>query len=199
MGSPLSLTLRTQGYEPWEGYKMKRKITSLGLIAALLSLYMLLPLSAASAQKKTSPETTFPVSFVGTTAAGAVNFVGTLSIQKFDVQNNQVVAVGTLTGQVTGAVVGLVQNLLVTIPLIDANADACEILHLELGPIDLNLLGLVVHVDRIVVDITAQPGPGNLLGNLLCAIAGLLDQPGAPLNIIADLLNSLLDLLRFLR
>ena len=178
---------------------MKRKITSLGLIAALISLYMLLPLSAVSAQKKASPETTFPVSFVGTTAAVAVNFVGTLSIQKFDVQNNQVVAIGTLTGQVTGAIAGLVQNLSVAIPLIDANQEACEILHLELGPIDLNLLGLVVHVDRIVIDITAQPGPGNLLGNLLCAIAGLLDQPGAPLNIIADLLNSLLDLLRFLR
>ena len=178
---------------------MKRKITSIGLIAALISLYVLLPLNATSAQKRTSPETTFPVSLVGQTAAGAVNFVGTLNIQKFDVQNNQVVAIGTLTGQVTGAVVGLVQNLLVTIPLIDANQEACEILHLELGPIDLNLLGLVVHVDRIVIDITAQPGPGNLLGNLLCAIAGLLDQPGAPLNIIQDLLNSLLDLLRFLR
>ena len=178
---------------------MKQKITSLGLIAALISLYVLLPLSAASAQKRTSPETTFPVSFVGTSAAGAVNFVGTFSIQKFDVQNNQVVAIGQLTGQVTGAVTGLVQNLLVTIPLIDANQEACEILHLELGPIDLNLLGLVVHVDQIVIDITAQPGPGNLLGNLLCAIAGLLDQPGAPLNIIADLLNSLLELLRFLR
>jgi len=185
--------------EPWEGYKMNRKLTSIALIATLMSMYMLLPLNGASAQKKTSPETTFPVSFVGTTAAGAVNFVGTLSLQKFDVQNNQVVAIGTLTGQVTGAVVGLVQNLLVTIPLIDANQEACEILHLELGPIDLNLLGLVVHVDRIVIDITAQPGPGNLLGNLLCAIAGLLDQPGAPLDIIQDLLNSLLDLLRFLR
>lgn|SRR5687767_1935531 len=185
--------------KPWEGYNMKRNVISLALIAALMSVYVLLPLSAASAQKRTSPETTFPVSFVGTSTAGAVNFVGTLSVQKFDVQNNQVVAIGTLTGQVTGAIVGLVQNLLVTIPLLDANQEACEILHLELGPIDLNLLGLVVHVDRIVIDITAQPGPGNLLGNLLCAIAGLLDQPGAPLDIIADLLNSLLDLLRFLR
>ena len=82
-------------------------------------------------------------------------------IQKFDVQNNKVVAIGNLTGQVTGAIVGTVQNLLVTIPVIDANADACEILHLELGPIDLNLLGLVVHVDRIVIDISAQPGPGQ--------------------------------------
>lgn len=181
---------------------MNRRVVSIGLILALISLCMLLPASGVSAQKgvRSTPETTFPVSFVGTTAAGAVNFVGTMSIQKFDVQNNQVVAIGSLTGQVTGAVVGLVQNLLVTIPLIDANSTtACEILHLELGPIDLNLLGLVVHVDQIVIDISAQPGPGNLLGNLLCAIAGLLDTPGAPLNIIQDLLNSLLDLLRFLR
>ncbi len=169
------------------------------LIVVLMSLCVVIPTVTAQKVKSGSPETTFPVSFVGTTAAGAVNFVGTLSFQKFDVQNNQVMAIGSLTGQVTGAIVGTVQNLLVTIPLIDANADACEILHLELGPIDLNLLGLVVHVDQIVIDISAQPGPGNLLGNLLCAIAGLLDQPGAPLSIIADLLNSLLDLLRFLR
>src|SRR5688500_19310983 len=81
---------------------MKRKITSIGLIVALMSMYVLLSFSAASAQKRTSPETTFPVSFVGKTAAGAVNFVGTLTLQKFEVQNNQVVAVGTLTGQVTG-------------------------------------------------------------------------------------------------
>ena len=178
---------------------MRRKLVSVGLIMALMSLCVIVPTVTAQKVKGGAPETTFPVSFVGTTAAGAVNFAGTMSIQKFDVQNNQVVAIGTLTGQVTGAVVGTVQNLLVTIPLIDADAEACEILHLELGPIDLNLLGLVVHVDQIVIDITAQPGPGNLLGNLLCAIAGLLDQPDAPLNIIADLLNSLLDLLRFLR
>ena len=181
---------------------MTRRLFSLGLAAALLSVFTFLPADLASAQKKGggsgSPETTFPVSFVGTSTAGAVNFVGTLSLQKFDVQNDQVVAIGSLTGTLTGAVAGVVTNLLVTIPVIDANADACEILHLELGPIDLNLLGLVVHVDRIVIDITAQPGPGNLLGNLLCAIAGLFDA-NAPLDIIADLLGSLLDVLRWAR
>ena len=50
-------------------------------------------------------------------------------------------------------------------------------MHLTLGPLDLNLLGLVVHLDRVVLDITAQQGAGNLLGNLLCAVAGLLDPP----------------------
>jgi hypothetical protein len=52
---------------------------------------------------------------------------------------------------------------------------ACPILHLVLGPLDLDLLGLQVHLDRVVLNVDAQPGPGNLLGNLLCAVAGLLD------------------------
>ncbi len=30
--------------------------------------------------------------------------------------------------------------------------------------------------NRVVLDIVADPGPGNLLGNLLCLIAGLLDD-----------------------
>ena len=51
----------------------------------------------------------------------------------------------------------------------------CDILHLVLGPLDLNLLGLQINLNRVVLDIVAIPGPGNLLGNLLCAVAGLLD------------------------
>lgn len=56
-----------------------------------------------------------------------------------------------------------------------AAAAPCDILHLVLGPLDLDLLGLQVHLNRIVLDIVAQSGAGNLLGNLLCAVAGLLD------------------------
>ncbi len=67
---------------------------------------------------------------------------------------------------------------------------ACDILHLILGPLDLDLLGLQVHLDKIVLDIVAATGAGNLLGNLLCAITGLLD--GGPL---AGLLGQLNDLL----
>jgi len=68
---------------------------------------------------------------------------------------------------------------------------ACDILHLVLGPLDLDLLGLVVHLDKVVLDITAVPGAGNLLGNLLCAVAGLLD--GGPLAGLLAQLNSLLN------
>jgi hypothetical protein len=61
----------------------------------------------------------------------------------------------------------------------------CPILHLALGPIHLDLLGLVVDTSPICLAVDADAGPGNLLGNLLCAVAGLLDQ-GIPLGAILD-------------
>jgi hypothetical protein len=57
--------------------------------------------------------------------------------------------------------------------------------------LNLNLLGLEVDLNQIVLDITGQTGAGNLLGNLLCAIAGLLDSPGG----LARLLNQILGVL----
>jgi hypothetical protein len=71
----------------------------------------------------------------------------------------------------------------------------CQILNLVLGPLDLNLLGLKVHLDRVVLNIFATPGPGNLLGNLLCAIAGLLDRGGL-LTEVRRILNAVLAILR---
>jgi hypothetical protein len=61
----------------------------------------------------------------------------------------------------------------------------CPILRLVLGPVCLNVLGLVVYLDDcdggpVTVDVTAQPGSGNLLGNLLCALVGLLDPRDIP-------------------
>lgn len=56
----------------------------------------------------------------------------------------------------------------------------CTVLHLVLGPLDLNLLGLAIVLQQVTLDIVAVPGPGNLLGNLLCAIVGLFPAPPAP-------------------
>jgi hypothetical protein len=47
----------------------------------------------------------------------------------------------------------------------------CTVLDLVLGPLDLNLLGLLVHLDRTQLRITADPTRG-ILGSLLCALAG---------------------------
>jgi hypothetical protein len=76
-------------------------------------------------------------------------------------------------------------------------AAACDILNLVLGPLDLNVLGLQVSLQRVVLDIVAVAGAGQLLGNLLCAVAGLLD--GGPLagllGQLSNLLNQILGLL----
>lgn len=72
-----------------------------------------------------------------------------------------------------------------------AATGSCTILHLTLGPLDLNLLGLMVHLNQVVLDIIAQSGPGNLLGNLLCAVANLLNGDHN-LNGVAALLNQVL-------
>jgi hypothetical protein len=45
-----------------------------------------------------------------------------------------------------------------------------------------------------VLNITAVPGAGNLLGNLLCSVTNLLNGGGA-LAQIANLLNQILGLL----
>jgi hypothetical protein len=147
----------------------------------------------AAAAQTTNPAQVVDVS--GTfadTLGGTGTFDGTLTLTRFANVNGNLAVVGRLTGTLTdsaGTVIGEVNRLL-TLP-VTVNA-TCEILHLELGPLDLNLLGLMVHLDKIVLDITAQQGPGNLLGNLLCALAGLLDG-GLDLNaLIVGLLNRIL-------
>jgi len=51
------------------------------------------------------------------------------------------------------------------------NGPACSVLNLELGPINLNLLGLYIDTSPICLDITALRGQG-ILGDLLCGLAG---------------------------
>ena len=71
-------------------------------------------------------------------------------------------------------------------------AGACNVLNLVLAPLDLNVLGLQVHLDQVVLNIVAQSGAGQLLGNLLCFVAGLLDG-GSPLSNLLTQLTGLLN------
>jgi len=144
-----------------------------------------------------------------TDAAGTPGTVtGTFTPSAFAEQDGTLVATGTMHSvltSATGDVVGTTDTP-VTLPVqlpsgatTDAALVACNILHLVLGPLDLNLLGLAVHLNTVVLDITANSGPGNLLGNLLCAVANLLNGlPGSPLSQIAALLNQILALLGLL-
>jgi hypothetical protein len=142
---------------------------------------------------------------VGSTANGrAVS--GSFTPVKFIKKNGRVLAKGVLNGVVTNA--NGTEKTFTTIRTIKVkringerirNARAvnqrvtCDVLHLTLGPLDLNLLGLKIHLDRVVLDITAVTGPGNLLGNLLCAVTGLLDGGlGGLLGRLTNLLNRIL-------
>lgn len=175
---------------------MKRRIC---IVAALLSLVASLSVfsaTATAAPPTTSANLTVPITGTATNLLGqTVNFVGTFTLQRFTVLNGGLAAVGQLTGTLTNTVTGAVQNVnqQVILPIGDATG-TCTILDLTLGPLDLDLLGLMVHLDQVHLLITAESGPGNLLGNLLCGIAGLLDQ-NAPANQLANLLNQLLRLL----
>ncbi len=159
------------------------------LLALVLCLVAFAPSNAIAAPPSTSA---IAIPITGTGTAGA--FTGTLALTGFALQNGQLIANGLVTGTVTnasGAATSILQN--VSAPVTSSAGSGCTILHLVLGPINLNILGLTVTTNQIVLDITAQPGPGNLLGNLLCDVANLLNNPTQNL---VNVLNQLLGILR---
>src|SRR3954452_20288202 len=182
---------------------MRRQALAITLVFALVALFTAVPAFADNPRARGN----LPVPVTGTAVwAGTTGtFQGTFNVQRFVAENNKLVAVGTLIGTAAGKQVTITgvrapvtaTTMTETAALTGASQGfqpvqaACPILNLAIGPIHLNLLGLVVDTNAIQVNIVAQPGPGNLLGNLLCAVAGLLD-PGPPLG---GLLNQLVALL----
>ena len=75
-----------------------------------------------------------------------------------------------------------------------AAAATCPILDLDIGAIHLDLLGLVLDLAPVKLDLTAVADAGNLLGNLLCGLVGLLDPLGF-LDQLAGTLQGLLDII----
>jgi hypothetical protein len=120
---------------------------------------------------------------------------GTLLLPGLDLSqiNSLLAGIGALLNNVLSGF----NNLLGLLTHFDANR-TCAILNLELGPIDLTLLGLNVHLDNcaggpVTVDITAVTGKGKLLGNLLCELldGGLLDLTTTLNTILTQILGLL--------
>lgn len=96
---------------------------------------------------------------------------------------------GVLTatqGTISGTIAGLpfttdIKNFSLDLVPGALPGQVCSILDLELGPIDIDLLGLHVDTSRICLNITAIEG-GGLLGDLLC---------GLNLDLLEDLLGGL--------
>jgi hypothetical protein len=152
--------------------------------------------NSGTVARKTSLLTSIPIAQDG--------FVGTLSITHIgiDPETRQLLFSGTITsGGVTDTftdVAGTLGGSNAALAQFGNNeAGKCDILFLDLGPISLDLLGLQLDLSQILLDLDAAPGPGNLLGNLLCALTGLLDAGGLLTQIIGvlDRINTILDLL----
>ena len=167
---------------------IRTRFAPFALALALLTGIVVVPAAAAAAPMAphaAAPNNSLdlPINLAGTLPGGVPGaFNGVLSITKFALKAGAVIAKGVLNGDVTQTVggvtttVGHLTNFKVNLPLLDPPGAACDILHLTLGPLHLNLLGLVVDLSVVHLDITGVTGPGNLLGNLLCAVTGLLDQ-----------------------
>jgi hypothetical protein len=147
------------------------------------------PLTAAAQLPAQQPKS-ISVPVTGTGSGGT--FTGVFQLQRFAADNGAVVASGILTGTVTTAA-GVSTSVVRAIALpVDVGEATCDILHLDLGPISLDLLGLQIDLSRVVLDITAQAGAGNLLGNLLCAVVNLLNDPSGLSRLLNQILAALL-------
>lgn len=109
------------------------------------------------------------------------------TVTRFQNQRGSLLAVVETTGSVDGT--ALTTPIVTTVPVSSLH-DSCTILDLTLGPLHLDLLGLVVDLNQVHLTATGQTGPGNLLGNLLCGVANALN--GGQGGGIATLLNNLL-------
>jgi hypothetical protein len=182
----------------------KSRMAVLGAVAAF-ALLLVGGAGPAAAQTEGTPLTQV-VKMTGK-AKNSKKFTGTYAIDRFTSRGGKLYAVGTLKGKLKGR---NIKRSGVRIPatlarhqaagasqLPNPTAGACQILNLVLNPIDLNLLGLRVATSRIELLIEAIPGAGNLLGNLLCGITGILDpQAATPASTsqLAQVLNALLAL-----
>jgi hypothetical protein len=183
--------------------KFRTRITAALAALAVVAVGMSPTVSAAPRNSQLS----IPV--VGTGPTGTT-FAGTMTLTSFAVQDvdgtRRVVARGILTGIATDAAgvattvvstfatpISVAQTSVPQASAVQALA-ACTILHLDLAPLYLGVLGLDINLSQVVLDLTAHAGAGQLLGNLLCAVAGLLDGPGT-LGAAARILNQILDIL----
>ncbi|HEU4327131.1 MAG TPA: hypothetical protein VFS21_28585 [Roseiflexaceae bacterium] len=185
---------------------MKFRWSILSILVAIACVFALAPTRASATPAEEQFFNNVPVS--GTLSDGG-NFDGEVTITRFDYDSIFGLTVsGTLLGTLTKGDGTVVENYQKEFYLADAaltNPDAsadggfqalatCDILNLDIGAINLNLLGLVLDLSPINLDLTAVSGAGNLLGNLLCGLTGLLDPLGF-LNILVGTLDQLLGLL----
>jgi hypothetical protein len=107
-----------------------------------------------------------------------------IKVRRLEQRGDRVVAIGTITPRSNPdvhirfhkRVIGCrTADGVFGLRTLQVAAPTCAILSLVLGPLHLDVLGLVTDLNRVVLNIVGKTGAGNLLGNLLCSLLGILD------------------------
>jgi hypothetical protein len=188
----------------------------LPLLALVTISFVLLPAVIKAGQLSVPKALVLPLSGVG---SDGVTFKGTVAVQRFFHRGDDVFAVGAVSGSLSGPAgpIGTAVYLPVAFPVhVDKGQSArmeggyiepasawaheygarvilaqetCGVLHLDLGAVDLNLLGVAVTTTPLTIDINGDTaGP---LGNLVCTVLSTVNTVVGLVN----LLNSILGLL----
>lgn len=184
--------------------KVSASVTAIALSGAMLFGMAGPATAAAPAAPSAASQSSQVANVTGTinqTIDGVGSFVGSFTPTGFDAQGGHLMVTGLVQGTFTdlaGKATQVSQTVTTTAAaapntMAGGGGDGCDVVNLVLGPLHLDVLGLNVDLNQVVLDIVAQSGAGKLVGNLLCAITGLLDG-GAGLSGLANLLNRVLGL-----
>ena len=146
-----------------------------------LAATVALAFGASSASSETRAQARFAAPALASTTQQVGTVTVRFAIKRFVKRRHQLIAIGTAIAQFkptdanstnlptktireafAARVIGLRQ-------LASANT-ICPVLDLTLGPLDLSLLGLIVHLDKVHLTITAD-SQGGVLGSLFCSLA----------------------------
>src|SRR6266478_6920087 len=155
-------------------------MTRQGALKVSIPITLLLFATAGVAAQK-DPPLQLPL----TSAAGT--FTGTFSISRFEVRDNAIVAIGVVRGSIDGAGSVLVGEVAAPVTVGAASAPTaaskaavvqqqatCGVLHLDIGAVNLNVLGVIVATQPISIDLSGDSAAP--LGNLVCTIESTLNN-----------------------
>lgn len=192
---------------------MSQKVTASALVIALSLAFA----SESSAHtRRSQPKGKLAVPLTGSVVSvGGGSFAGSLILLRFAVRHGDPVAIGAISGTLrTPAGSRTVLHALVELPVtIEQTAGfqpqrgsssfdrptirfvqaTCEIVNVAIGGTDLDLLGLTLHLDPVVLALNGDSA--GALGNLVCQVLALVNNVVGLvgiLNLILGLLGGIL-------
>jgi hypothetical protein len=183
----------------------RRLLTALAFMTTTAALAAAAPAGADTPQL--GPSLQLPVTG---TATGGATFTGTFTLRKFVNRGGHATAVGFIKGTLTSAAGVTIGSGLagpVELPVTVSGGAAsnsgvssaaavqvqqtCEVLHVDLGSGNVDLLGLQVATLPIGIDLTAVSEGTDVLGRLICVVLETVDNVVGLVNLLNQILGLL--------